>query len=120
MAAPPPFIVHIVAKENVMANNIADAPPAPPTSGEGSTIGRLVALLTPVAAIAAGVVAKYALQWSGVRLDQTQIVTFMLAAATSVVTAAWKWLQGWQQHERLVAERRAEPRRLRSVPPLSG
>jgi hypothetical protein len=40
----------------------------------------------------------------GAHLNQTQIVAFMTAAAVSALTAGWKWLQGWQQHEALVAE----------------
>ena len=28
----------------------------------------------------------------------------MTAAAVSAITAGWKWLQGWQQHEALVAQ----------------
>lgn len=79
-------------------------------AGETSTIGRGVTLLTPVFAIAAGwlagVVAKVV---PGAHLDRAQITTFMVAAATAALTAAWKWLQGWQQHERLVAAGQASP-----------
>jgi hypothetical protein len=76
---------------------------SPPT--EASTIGRFVAILTPVFAIAAGWFAGLVAQAvPGAHLDQTQIVAFMTAAAVSALTAGWKWLQGWQQHEALVAE----------------
>jgi hypothetical protein len=68
-------------------------------------IGRFVAILTPVFAIAAGWFAGLVAQAvPGAHLDQTQIVAFMTAAAVSALTAGWKWLQGWQQHEALVAE----------------
>jgi hypothetical protein len=84
---------------------------AGPPSGETSLLGRFVALLTPVfvvgAAWVAGVVAHAV---PGAHLDQNQVVTFMAAAATAALTAAWKWLQGWQQHERMVAEGKEPPR----------
>jgi hypothetical protein len=72
-------------------------------------IARGVTLLTPVFAVAAGwlagVVAKAV---PGAHLDKNQVVTFMVAAATAALTAAWKWMQGWQQHERLVAAGQAQ------------
>ncbi len=77
---------------------------------ETSLIGRFVAILTPVFAIAAGwlagVVAKAV---PGAHLNQAEIVSFMVAASASVIAAAWKWLQGWQQHEQLVADGKAQP-----------
>src|SRR5579864_8810271 len=89
----------------------ATPPPATPTAGattaptEASMIGRLVAIFTPVFAIAAGWFAGLIAQAvPGAHLDQNQIVAFMTAAAVSVITAGWKWLQGWQQHEALVAQ----------------
>jgi hypothetical protein len=86
-----------------------EAPPGPP-GGETSYISRFVALLTPVfvvgAAWLAGAVAK---KVPGAHLDQGQLVAFMIAAATAALAAAWKWLQGWQQHERMVAERKVQP-----------
>jgi hypothetical protein len=79
-------------------------------SGETSYLGRFVALLTPVFVVAAawlgGAVAKAV---PGAHLDQGQLVTFMVAAATAALAAAWKWLQGWQQHERMVAEHKEQP-----------
>src|ERR1700742_2332455 len=72
---------------------------------ETSWIGRLVAIFTPVFAVAAGWFAGVIAQAvPGAHLDQNQIVAFMTAAAVSVITAGWKWLQGWQQHEALVAQ----------------
>src|ERR1700742_3871959 len=72
---------------------------------ETSWIGRLVAIFTPVFAVAAGWFAGVIAQAvPGAHLDQNQIVAFMTAAAVSAITAGWKWLQGWQQHEALVAQ----------------
>jgi hypothetical protein len=71
---------------------------------EASLIGRFVAILTPLFAIAAGWIAGAIAQIvPGAHLDQSQIVTFMAAAAAAALAAGWKWLQGWQQHEALVA-----------------
>jgi hypothetical protein len=71
---------------------------------EASLIGRFVAILTPVFALAAGWLAGIIAQAvPGAHLDKNQIVAFMTAAAVSAITAGWKWLQGWQQHEALVA-----------------
>ena len=78
---------------------------------EASLLPRFVALLTPVFAIAAGWLGSRAAQLTGVDLDETQIVAFMVTAATTALAAAWKWLHGWQQHERLVAQGLDAPRR---------
>ena len=86
---------------------------------EASLIGRFVAILTPVFAIAAGWFAGLIAQAvPGAHLDQNQIVAFMTAAAVSVITAGWKWLQGWQQHEALVAQGIDIPRK--AGPPAAG
>ena len=53
----------------------------------------------------------------GAHLDQNQIVAFMTAAAVSAMTAGWKWLQGWQQHEALVAQGRDVP--VKAGPPAA-
>ena len=45
----------------------------------------------------------------GVKLDQTQVVSFMIAIVAVCLAGAWKWLEGWQQHELLVAEKLAAP-----------
>ena len=77
--------------------------------GEGSMIGRFVALLTPVFVVAAGWLAGRVAQLvPGAHLNQGELVAFMIAVATAALAAAWKWLQGLQQHERLVAEGRAQ------------
>lgn len=77
---------------------------------EDSWIGRFVALFTPVFAVFAGWVAGVIGQHiPGAHLDETQLTTFMVAATTAFFGAGWKWLQGWQQHERMVAEGKAAP-----------
>jgi len=82
---------------------ISAVPSSAPT--EASLISRFVAILTPVFAVAAGWSAGVIAQAvPGAHLDQNQIVAFMTAAAVSAIAAGWKWLQGWQQHEALVAQ----------------
>ena len=85
-------------------SNGATASPGSGQNAEGSMIGRVVAIITPFFALGAGwlagVVAKAV---PGVNLDKGQIVAFMVAVATAVITTGWKWLQGWQQHEQNVA-----------------
>ena len=91
----------------------APASPADPLANtEGSLIGRFVALLAPVFAIAAGWLAGFvASKVPGVTLNPAQIASFMAVASTSALTATWKWLQGWQQHEQLVARGAVAPRK---------
>lgn len=90
------------------------------TPTEASLIGRFVAILTPVFAIAAGWLAGLVAQAvPGAHLDQNQIVAFMTAAAVSALTAGWKWLQGWQQHEALVAQGKDVPRKPGPPPPAA-
>jgi membrane protein implicated in regulation of membrane protease activity len=79
-----------------------------------------VAILTPVFASLAGLLAGWvASVWPGLHLDPAQIVTFMTAAAVAALTAAWKWLRGWEQRERMVAEGKtvpaAEQRKMRKT-----
>jgi hypothetical protein len=77
---------------------------------EGAVTNRVVLLATPfltvLAAWVAGIIARHV---PGVKLDQTQIVSFMIAIVAVCLAGAWKWLQGWQQHELLVAQRLAVP-----------
>jgi hypothetical protein len=96
----------------------APASPADPLANtEGSLIGRFVALLAPVFAIAAGWLAGVvATKVPGAQLNQAQIASFMAVAATSALTATWKWLQGWQQHEQLVSAGAVAPRKQASPP----
>jgi hypothetical protein len=81
-----------------------------PPGGETSMLGRWVALFTPVfvvvAAWAAGRVAQLV---PGAHLDQTELVSLMVAGATAALAAAWKWVEGWQQHELLVAQNKEKP-----------
>jgi hypothetical protein len=87
----------------------ANAPVAVAT--EKSLISRFVAILTPIFAVVAGWLAGVVAQVvPGAHLDQNQIVAFMTAAAVAAITAGWKWLQGWQQHEALVAQGKDLPR----------
>ncbi len=85
-------------------NPAGEKPAASTPAAEGSIIGRIVAIITPFFALAAGwlagVVAKAV---PGVNLDKGQIVAFMVAVSTAALTSGWKWLQGWQQHEQNVA-----------------
>ena len=95
------------------------APTGLPIS-EGSIINRVVLLATPLLTVAAawiaGIVARHV---PGIKLDQTQIVSFMIAIVALCLTGAWKWLQGWQQHELLVAQRLAAPLKpVIGVPPV--
>ena len=86
----------------------ADAPVPTPT--EGSLTARFVAVLTPFFAIAAGWLAGVISRAiPGVVLNEADVVAFMIAAATSASAAAWKWLQGWQQHETRVSQGLAAP-----------
>ena len=96
-----------------MTTRAAPAQASPGAVGpvtEYSLIGRFVAILTPVFAIAAGwiagVVAKAV---PGAHLNQAEIVSFMVAASVSAIASGWKWLQGWQQHEQQVADGKAKP-----------
>jgi hypothetical protein len=93
-----------------------------PTISEGAVINRVVLMLTPfVTAAAAWVAGLIARHVPGVTLDQTQVVSFMIAIVAVCLAGAWKWLQGWQQHELLVAQRLAAPLKavISSVPQLA-
>jgi len=96
----------------------APADPGDPLAKtEGSLIGRFVALLSPVFAIAAGWLAGVvASKVPGVQLNSAQIASFMAVASTSALTATWKWLQGWQQHVQLVSQGTVAPRKQASAP----
>lgn len=83
--------------------------PIPPIS-EGAVINRVVILITPLLTVAAAwLAALVARHVPGAKLNQTQIVSFMIAIVAVCLAAAWKWLQGWQQHELLVAKGLAAP-----------
>jgi hypothetical protein len=84
---------------------------------QGSRLGavsfaRLAVWLSPAFVIAAGLLADLVAKLvPGAHLNQAQIGVFMLAGATSAVTATWKWLQGWQKHVRRVAGHNASTKR---------
>lgn len=92
--------------------------PAPAPAGalaalpvsEGAVTNRIVVMLAPFITIAAawiaGLVARHV---PGVKLDQTQVASVMVSIVVVCLGAAWKWLQGWQQHELLVAQGAAAP-----------
>jgi hypothetical protein len=72
---------------------------------EGSILGRVVALLTPVFTAAAGWLAGLvAKAVPGAHLDNAQIATFMTATAAAALAAAYKWLTGWHHHEQRVSD----------------
>lgn len=78
---------------------------------------RVVALLTaPVAAGVAVGTAWVAQHFPGLpAFDSAQLTAFALAGAAAVVTAAYKWIDGWQRHEeRDAAVHGVKPRRRRS------
>jgi hypothetical protein len=78
---------------------------------EGSLISRYVVFLTPPFSTAAGYLVKVIDDATGAQLDGAQLTCLMVTSATSAAVASWKWLTGWQQHERLVADGLAEPRK---------
>ncbi|GAA4238164.1 hypothetical protein GCM10022254_52970 [Actinomadura meridiana] len=92
--------------EEVIGQEVAADEP----DSEVSWMGRGVALLTPVFAVAAGWLGGIVAQLvPGADLDEDQVTAFMVAATTAALGAGWKWLQGWQQHEKAVTEGRALP-----------
>jgi hypothetical protein len=92
-------------------------PPVDQRISEGSLLGQFVAILTPFFALLAGwlagIVAKAV---PGVTLDKNQIIAFMVAVTTTALGAGYKWLTGWQEHERRVAAGQAIPVKLASPP----
>ena len=67
---------------------------------------RVVVLLTPLVfvPIAGTVSAWIAENFPGVNLSEEAVVGFAAAGVLSALTAAYKWLDGWQEHERLLAD----------------
>lgn len=89
-------------------NGGAEAPKT--VTSEGSLRGLFVSVITPFFALFAGWIAGVvANAVPGVTLDPNQIIALMVAVTTAGLGAGVKWLQGWQQHEKLVAEDRAVP-----------
>jgi len=88
----------VAANLNHLANNVGGV------EAETSWLGRIVAILTPFAALVGGWIAAWVAKHTAVQLDQQQITALIVSVALSVLGAGWKWLTGWQQHERLVAQ----------------
>jgi uncharacterized membrane protein len=84
-------------------------PNGEPVRPETSWLARIVTILTPFFAMAAGWLAAWVADHTGMQLNEAEITAFMVAVALSALGAAWKWLTGWQQHERLVAQGLAVP-----------
>jgi hypothetical protein len=96
---------------------VAEPPAAGAPPGEGSFIGRFVAIITPLIAVAAGWLSGLvADNVPGVSLDKGEIVAFMVAVSTAVLTSAWKWLEGLQKHEERVAAGKEVPIKLPKLP----
>lgn len=78
---------------------------------------RIVALLTPLAAAGAGAgTAWVAKHFPGLpAFDSAELTAFAGAGALAVITAAYKWLDGWQKAEERgdVPKPKARPRRKR-------
>jgi hypothetical protein len=68
-------------------------------------VNRVVVLLTPAFVALSG----YAAAWTGEhfpglpQFTSAQITGFMVAGAAAGLTAAYRWLKGWEAHEAQVA-----------------
>lgn len=73
-------------------------------------LNRIVALLTPVFAGLAGSLADWLAQNvpGGPQLDKSELTAVFVAGAVTALGAAYKWLDGWQKHETVVADVKAE------------
>jgi hypothetical protein len=61
---------------------------------------RIVALLTPVAALAAGACATWLAQhFPGIDVKASDLQSVFIAGAVVVLAPAAQWLHGWQKHE---------------------
>ena len=65
---------------------------------------RMVALVTPVAALAAGGVATWLAKNLGVNVEADEVQAIMVAALIAVLAPAAQWLHGSQKFERHQAE----------------
>jgi hypothetical protein len=69
------------------------------------TPNRLVALLTPVCALAAGWAATWlAKHVPGVNISADQLEPIFIAGAVAVLAPAAQWLYGWQKYEERAAQ----------------
>jgi hypothetical protein len=65
---------------------------------------RMVALLTPVAALAAGGVATWLAKNLGVQVEANEVQAIMIAALVAVLAPAAQWLHGSQKFEQHQAQ----------------
>jgi hypothetical protein len=69
------------------------------------TPNRIVAMLTPVFALAAGACATWlADHFPGINVSADALEEIFIAGAVAVIAPALQWLYGWQQHEKREAE----------------
>jgi hypothetical protein len=61
---------------------------------------RIVALLTPVIAIAAGAAATWLADNVGIEIDQGELQAIFVAGLLAVLAPAAQWLNGFQKYER--------------------
>jgi len=61
---------------------------------------RIVALVTPVAALAAGACATWLAQhFPGIHVNQSDLQSVFIAGAVVALAPAAQWLHGWQKYE---------------------
>ena len=66
---------------------------------------RIVALLTPVCALAAGWVASWIAQnFPDANISKESLQAVFIGGMAAVVVPAWQWLHGWQKYEARQAE----------------
>lgn len=75
-------------------------------------VNRVVVLLTPLVfvPVAGFVTAWVAQHFPGLpQFDAGQVTGFFVAGATAALTAAYRWLKGWEAHEAQIADPKAHP-----------
>jgi len=66
---------------------------------------RIVALLTPVCALAAGWVASWIAQnFPDANISKESLQAVFIGGVAAVLAPAWQWLHGWQKYEARQAE----------------
>jgi hypothetical protein len=66
---------------------------------------RIVALLTPVCALAAGWVASWIAQnFPSANISKESLQAVFIGGMAAVIAPAWQWLHGWQKYEARQAE----------------
>ena len=66
---------------------------------------RIVALLTPVCALAAGWVASWIAQnFPDANISKESLQAVFIGGMAAVIVPAWQWLHGWQKYEARQAE----------------